>query len=77
MKKMELAVNFLYIIAMLVCAYWVGKFFSVKQTMQLGFYQGYDTVYERMFKDCRAELDGLRMDSSSIAIPFSGHFIEP
>lgn len=72
MKKAELLINFGYIVAMLVCAYWVGKFFGSIQGQQQGFVNGIDTFYQRLYEDTKRELDRFKLDYSACVCPAGG-----
>lgn len=72
MKKAELIMNFGYIVAMLICAYWIGKFFGNVQGQQQGFINGVDTIYERLYQDTKNDLDRLKLDYSACICPAGG-----
>lgn len=72
MKKAELILNLGYIVAMLICAYWLGKYFGNRQGLDMGYIYGIDTVYQRLYEDTKRDLDRLKSDFSSCICPGGG-----
>lgn len=72
MKKTELIMNMVYIVAMLAFAYIVGHYLSRPKAYQDGFIAGLDTFYHKMYDDTKRDLDRCVLDKSACICPGGG-----
>ena len=65
MKRTELIMNMVYIVAMLAFAYIVGHYLSRPKAYQDGFIAGMDTYYHQLYNATKRDLDRCILDKSA------------